>query len=1188
MDVGGTTRDDNDLPLEEVLAAYLEEVDSGRSVDEVEWLERHPKYRDELSDFFRDHRIVELAVEQSSAGRSLSRPSSISGAGADPDVPSHRIGGYELIREIGRGGMGIVYEAHQPDLSRNVALKMLIGDRGASAEDRSRLRNEAESIARLDHPAIVAVHDMGSDRDRFWFTMQLIRGQNLSHQAYRYRADFHAAARVVVAIAEAIEHAHRRGVLHRDLKPGNILLDEEGRPHVSDFGLARHLDRDAALTQPGAILGTPSYLAPEQLTDPSGVTTAADIYGLGAILYFLLTGRPPIVANSVLEALDKVRNQTVAAPSRFNPNVPRDLDAICGRCLERLPEDRYESAGDVARDLSRWLEGKPVEARRITAWERLDRWRRRNPGVAGLVLCVIGLSVVLMVGSTAAALLLASANREVRNSLAEQVTAKQALQSERQATLRNLFEARKQQARAARFSGRPGQRTESIRAAKEAAALISQADLPPTAKLDLRNELIAALQLVDLVDEGPRLGGNRDPGSAVACRIAPDKRSLLITSVKTGETFSEAAIPKSWRVAGVAGIHLKFSPDGKYLASRVTAGGSNKILVWRVGVSEPWLASGTSSSSRYEESAHYAFHPDSGRVSFMVAGRLEVYRLADAERLFAKSLPGKISACFSHRSEELAVYGDESVLFLNAATGTRIRDLPIDQPIELAAWSPNDDLLAGVLNYRLPDSRDLHFWDAATGRHRKASGHVKKIDRFEFHPSGNIVATTSWDGSSRLWSVRDARELIRFDGQISRFSNDGSRLGVRTESGSRVMRLELPVEFSELAASTGRENRPIKAPEKMIGAAIHPDGRLMISGDFNGAVAWDLATNQGIAVANFNGADPRFSPYGKRLITVGANHREVFFQNVNKQEANNETVYLIGPPRRLQVGFQHGRFEDSASKSSLLPQACGARWFADKTPGQIFVYDMNRLQLTRVQGLRRSQNYPAVSRDGRLLAVHGPDTHVWNTKTGELVKTIDSSRARVAFSPDSRVLAVNESGRCTVYEVASWKPLYQSEATRIGSVAPPVAFSPDGSLLAYFPGYRRDVFLLSTDDFREIARIRLPAGSRLVDHLVFSPDGSQLIQCIGEINYRWDLRRLRARLGVLDWDTAPYPPPPSEMSKPIRLEFQEPSLVDRATQRLDELLWRAQWELELGTQALKGAIKKAEATVASQAPQRGP
>ncbi len=288
------------------------------------------------------------------ASPAATRPATPDGGagGLMSGTPVHYFGDYEILGELGRGGMGVVYRARQVTLNRPVALKMVRSGLLAGDDELRRFQNEAEAVALLDHPGIVPVYEFGEHVGQRYFSMQLIEGGSLVTELARYKDDPRAAARLVAEAAAAVAHAHARGILHRDLKPANILVDPHGHPHVTDFGLAKRLVEDIEFTQSGAILGTPAYMSPEQAAGRRGtITTATDVYGLGAVLYALLTGTPPFEGDSVIETIQAVKEQPARPPSRLNAKVPRDLETICLKCLEKDPRRRYPTAQALADDL---------------------------------------------------------------------------------------------------------------------------------------------------------------------------------------------------------------------------------------------------------------------------------------------------------------------------------------------------------------------------------------------------------------------------------------------------------------------------------------------------------------------------------------------------------------------------------------------------------------------------------------------------------------------------------------------------------------------------------------------------------------------------------------------------------------------------------------------------------------------
>ena len=304
------------------------------------------------------------------------------GAGMVPAAIRY-FGDYEVHAELGRGGMGVVYRARQVSLNRPVALKLIRAGVLAGDDELRRFQNEAEALALLDHPGIVPIYEVGEHDGQRYFSMKLVPGGNLADRLAAYRDDPRAAAALLAEAAEAVHHAHMRGILHRDLKPANILVDDQGHPHITDFGLAKRVEADAEMTATGAILGTPAYMAPEQALGRRGaITTATDVHGLGAVFYSMLTGRVPFRGDSVVDTLTQVKEQRPEAPRKLNPKVPRDLETICLKCLEKDPRRRYPSAQALASDARAWLDGRPIAARPVGPIERVALFVRRRPTLA--------------------------------------------------------------------------------------------------------------------------------------------------------------------------------------------------------------------------------------------------------------------------------------------------------------------------------------------------------------------------------------------------------------------------------------------------------------------------------------------------------------------------------------------------------------------------------------------------------------------------------------------------------------------------------------------------------------------------------------------------------------------------------------------------------------------------------------
>jgi len=316
-------------------------------------------------------------------------------AGKDP-LP--QIPGYRMEEVLGRGGVGVVYKARHLKLNRDVALKMLLSGAYANPHELARFTREAEAVASLRHANIVQVYDIGELEGLPFFTMELMEGGSLAQKLAGVPIPAAEAASLIETLSMAAHIAHQGNLIHRDLKPSNILLSDDGTPKITDFGLARRIDGEAEMTQTGAHVGTPSYMAPEQaLGNMNAIGPATDVYGLGAVLYEMLTGRPPFRAETVLETERQLISEQPVSPSRLNRRVPKDLETICLKCLSKEPSRRYVSAAALADDVRRFRQGEPIKARPITFVGRTWRWSRRHPAAAALVTTALLFSIVAVV-----------------------------------------------------------------------------------------------------------------------------------------------------------------------------------------------------------------------------------------------------------------------------------------------------------------------------------------------------------------------------------------------------------------------------------------------------------------------------------------------------------------------------------------------------------------------------------------------------------------------------------------------------------------------------------------------------------------------------------------------------------------------------------------------------------------------
>ena len=412
MSASDSSRDDR---FDEVIADYLDAIEAGQEPDEEDLLQRHADLAESLQAFFADHRRMRgflgpspPATEETSARervpvdaeadepktRPVADEPTLPVQDEGPDSLAIRLGDFRLIEEIARGGMGVVYRARQESLNRDVALKMIRAGDLADPEEIRRFRTEAESAAQLDHPGIVPIYQVGFEMGNHYFSMALIHGRSLAQMIEHGPLAPLRAVEYISKVARAVHYAHGQGVIHRDIKPGNVLVDQNDEPKVTDFGLAKQIKEDEGMTMSGQILGTASYMPPEQASgNQDEVSVCSDVYSLGALLYAVTTGRAPFVGQNPLDILLDVLSEEPPAPRSLNDRIPRDLETVTLKCLQKAPQQRYATAAELADDLDRILDGRPVKARRITIAERAWRWCKRKPASAATIL----LSVVLLI-----------------------------------------------------------------------------------------------------------------------------------------------------------------------------------------------------------------------------------------------------------------------------------------------------------------------------------------------------------------------------------------------------------------------------------------------------------------------------------------------------------------------------------------------------------------------------------------------------------------------------------------------------------------------------------------------------------------------------------------------------------------------------------------------------------------------
>jgi WD40 repeat protein len=1003
------------------------------------------------------------------------------------------VGDYELLEELARGGMGIVYRARQISLNRLVAVKMIRAGLFAGDGDVQRFHIEAEVAASLDHPNIVPLYEVGEHAGQQYFSMKLIEGRSLASLVeggcgFTTHCPNHregipripgrrrccaSAARLVAKAARAVHHAHQRGILHRDLKPGNILVDAAGEPHVTDFGLAKCLvddPRSAArtphLTLSGAVLGTPSYLAPEQATGQVvPLTTAADIYGLGAILYEMLTGRPPFQAATALETLRLVADEEPARPRRVNAFVDPDLEAICLKCLEKDPRHRYGSADALAEDLERWLRHEPIRARPSSPARRLMKWMHRRPAQAATLVALVG---AVLLGATGV--------------LWQWRVAARALQQSQE----SLWRANWESAHALRTSRQMGQRVKALEAIRAAAAI------RPTP--ELRAEAIAALALMDLAEVGawraPPTPATRWTTNAALALLALGRPDGVIEIRSLGDGRLTTLLTNGQRLPDV-----RFNDKGDWLVGddrvqwRLWDWQQRRLLAEVAKSAHPtlsgdwrWLAYADSASSvawRDVRSEH-------------VAGRLTGFKAPPGPLLFSPTndllMVALDTECQVWRLDDRKLIGSRTLPA--AATG---------------AWQPGEPVLALGC-----DDSHLYVWDVARDQMQTLTGHLREAVWPAFHPGGRLLMSGAWDHVLRFWDPYAGIQLLETtfaDSGI--FTPDGQWLEVQTARG--VGRIEV-----HLSRECRLFHPPLRAYQNF-GVTFSPDDRFLAGTWANDLWLWDVASGQRVAHQPLPGADgvQFISP---RSLVTSSGEGVLLWTN---------TLPADGwAPARLAVVVPGGG--DGLAQASLdvdrtrLVVRRGSR-------GEVYDFPSGQLRFA-LEG-QPLLDSPQFSPDGRWLASGYWDNiggrrsalWIWSAEDGRPVRLIPNGNGGPLFSADGRWLLVASEKEYFQYAITghptNWVPVRQYARDINGFSGGPAAISADSRWLA-IQADQRIFRLVEVATGRELARFTPLPDAYRTGRASFSHNGRWLAISSDLGLHVWDLQLVRQRLRDmgLDWE----------------------------------------------------------------------
>ncbi|MBX3744866.1 MAG: protein kinase [Verrucomicrobiae bacterium] len=1058
-------------------------------------------------------------------------PGSMDGGAANTAVPSGgepvglRFGDYVLEQEIAHGGMGVVYRARQISLNRIVAVKLLLLGRYSSNESIERFKREARSAAALRHPNIVAIHEVGECDGQHFFSMEYIDGRSLAELLREGPVPSPRAAEFARVLAQAMHYAHGQGVLHRDLKPSNVLIDDLGQIRITDFGLAKRLDGSSDLTLTGHLVGTPNYLAPEQAAGRQAeVGPASDVYAIGALLYELLTGRPPFLAQSLQETLLLIRDTEPVAPRVLNRAVARDLETICLKCLQRRPAQRYMSAQALADDLGRFLDHAPIKARPVTALERLVKWVRRSPGIAGL-LGVTTLAVVSLVASQSVmGWRLARASRITQQANIELAQTVRDLEWEKAENLaqagktadalsyfnRFLRSNLQDDVVASRILSTLNLRNFAVPASEPLrhGGPVVHAEFSTDDRFVLTASSDGTARLWETATSRPILVVTNGHPVAGAALLAQGTRFATIHrggvglwDVRTGQSLARFAAdpmsgpvlcvsPDGERIAfpdelNVLVIHARsgqpvcpplpipdplfqarFSPDGQQL---ITGTMQQQVAVWDLSrgghFMEPWAI----------KKGCADFSPGGASVAVAsVDGILYLFDAKSGAELRRSTIP--LGDPFLVRF----VSGGRRILTVSWNSPVQMWDVsslePIGTPFGIAQWISDFDVTTDS-RYLLTGSRQgaVRLWELDGGDAAcEPFEHESSIATVRFNANGSLAVTASADGTARIWdlrmrSARVPRVRMAENIRAALFSPDGGRV--------------LTVSLNEARIWDAQLSQPLGAPmqdRSIHGAGFSADGQLIYTSSlYHHVRLWNAHTGV---------------PVGEPL----AHSREVWNCAFTRDGRSLITTCRDGRARVWDVGTGSLRIPpivhpDDVINLSIAPD--DERFVTGCIDGAARVWSASSGARLSLPMWHKGVLWAvAFSPDGLKIVTGSADrtAQVWDSRSGQpmgVPMRHDKAVFHAAFSPDSRfVLTSSEDGTARVWNGTTGQPV--SRWMRHRDAIWSARYSPNGRLVA----------TASNDGTACLwdARTGYPVSERLrhdgeVHRVNFSPDSQRLL-----------------------------------------------------------------------------------------------
>lgn len=973
------------------------------------------------------------------------------------DKPSQRVfGDYEIIQMIAQGGMGIVYKAKQISLNRVVALKMIRSGQLATPAEVQRFQTEATAAAQLDHPNIVPIYEIGECDGHYFYSMKYVEGDNLSTVIGRRPMDLKKAACILSKIARAVHYAHQHGVLHRDLKPTNILIDKNGEPQLTDFGLAKFLGQKENLTQSNAVMGSANYMSPEQAEGKiSEVSVASDVYSLGAILYEMLTGKPPFEGESFVDTLRKVIEKDPIPPSTLNPRVDIDLETICLKCLDKQPANRYSSAEELANELESWMDGRPIKARPITRMQRLIKWAKRRPAIAGLLLLLFIVAAIGIGGIFWQWREAVSARKFAEQKALDAAQQAKIANDTAQALRLSLYAADINLAQRALLENNRGRAVELIRK-----------HIPAKGQKDLRGFEWRYLYNLTRGDEQSSFQHNDFVESAL---LSPDNSKVITTDrspfiyiwdIKQNKIIARLGELDSPVVRGT----MFFTKNPLYLVVQTA------LSVYLFNLTN-WTQ-----VAQLQRAHLPLFFIQNGQyvaVKSFVIGILYF----ETETWEPRDLPdnqfmdlGTFRGVSPDGSFFITSIEDDQIEHIQFwdYTGNLIKVITchIENPTYMAVSVDAKYLSAG-------DSRGyVKLWDANSGNELHSwQAHDSTIGALNFSYDSRVLATAGFDQTIKLWEIPTRRLLATLNGHYNEvwsiwFSRDNKWL----VSGSKDSTAKL------WRAEAKNEDKTLQNAMTPLG--FSPDGSKIITLDFD-----------------------------KKLRLRNVNSRQIISElNIPTAEiAEGASIAVSKDLTLCAIGMRNGDavvFDiKSASKLNVIPAHIEPiTWItisednqklATATSQQIAVWDLKSTK--RIFDAGNCSGPIAFSKDGKYLAATLQDYSgiVWDVATGKQVAKLIGHRWTiwaVKFTDDAeRLITAGMDGTARVWETKTGRQL--AVLTGHKEVIPAIDISPDGRTLV--TGSADDtVKLWSMDTYQEL--ITITEFGEDVGSALFSPDGTTL------------------------------------------------------------------------------------------------